>query len=296
MKFMDNVQFAFTVDDVCLKDFSSVYGFRQLLDFLNEEDVPATFFVVPFDSDIPLDKKPEWVDILQEALSTGHELALHGYRHQAFEWGIPPEFIMAYEHEESRRLTENRKEIESHFTVEKFSAKLNLGLDIFQQALSLRPKGFRAPYASTCPALLPAVKSCGFDYDSTLIINPKGWKYVVKDYTPGIIWRKDVPHGPFRHTAGLVEIPIMAEYTWFLKAADIERHFGLIKEDFDLSAETGGTMVPVCHVGPVTGPNDAGLEVYRRLFRHARKKGVIFQTLSKIAANLGLDRRCSAGS
>ena len=287
---MDKVQFAFTVDDVCLKNFSSVAGFQQLLDFLKQEGVPATFFVVPFDSDIPLYKKPEWVEVLQKALSAGHELALHGYRHQAFEWGIPPEFIMAYEHEESRRLAENRPEIESHFTAEKFSAKLKLGRDIFEQALSFRPDGFRAPYAATCPALMPALKSCGFVYDSTLIINPKGWKYVVKDYTPGIIWRDDVPHSPFKHAAGLVEIPIMAEYTWFLKASDVERHFRLIKEDFDLSAETGGTMLSLCHVGPVTGPNDSGLEVYRRLFRHARKQDVIFRTLNNIAASLGPNR------
>ena len=55
--------------------------FRELLDFLSEQRVPATFFVVPASGGIPLDEKPEWVDLLHRALDEGHELQHHGYNH-----------------------------------------------------------------------------------------------------------------------------------------------------------------------------------------------------------------------
>ena len=161
--------------------------------------------------------------------------------------------------------------------------KLEKGIEIFTRALGHRPTGFRAPYGSTCPNLFPALIECGFTYDSSLVINPKGWKYIVKDYTPGITWNKDVPPLPREYQPGLVEIPIMAEYTWFLKETDIERHYQLIKEDLDKTIKEGGVMVSVCHVCPVTGVNRAGLKVYERLLDYARKKGnVSFCTLKEI--------------
>jgi len=278
---MNRVRFAFTVDDVALQDFSSVDGLRELLDFLKQEGVPATLFVVPFNQDISLHRRDDWVAALKSAALAGHELQLHGYRHQAFECGIPPEFILAYEHEERRRLQEERTEIEKELSPAVLKDKLEKGIEIFTRVTGHRPTGFRAPYASTHANLFQALTTCGFQYDSSLIINPKGWKYVVKDYTPGILWKKNIPPRPFRHPSGLVEIPIMAEYTWFLKEADVERHFQLIKEDLDMTMETGGVMVSLCHVAPVTGVNAAGLRVYQKLFEYARKNGVTFHTLTE---------------
>jgi peptidoglycan/xylan/chitin deacetylase (PgdA/CDA1 family) len=279
---MNPIRFSFTVDDVVLKDFSSVEGFLELLEFLKKQRIPGTFFVVPFNQDIPLYERPGWVSALKKALSEGHELQLHGLRHQAFEWGIPPDFIMAYEHKERERLERERAEIEGTFTVAAFKEKLARGIEIFTRALGHRPTGFRAPYASTHPNLFQALAECGFTYDSSLIVNPKGWRYIVQNYTPGITWNKDVSPLPRKYHPGLVEIPIMAEYTWFLKEEDIERHYQLIKEDLDKISESGGVMVPVCHVGPVTGVNRAGLKVYERLLAYAREKNnVSFCTLTE---------------
>ncbi|MFH0797660.1 MAG: DUF2334 domain-containing protein [Candidatus Omnitrophota bacterium] len=281
---MNQVKFAFTVDDVALKDFSSVEGFLELLEFLKKQHIPGTFFVVPFNQDIPLYERPDWISVLKKALSAGHELQLHGLRHQAFEWGIPPDFILAYEHQERQKLEREREEIERTFTVEAFKEKIAQGIEIFTRAIGHRPTGFRSPYASTHPNLFQALAECGFTYDSSLIVNPKGWRYVVKDYTPGITWNKDVPPRPREYHPGLVEIPIMAEYTWFLKEENIEKHYGLIKEDLDKISETGGVMVSVCHVVPVTGVNRAGLKVYERLLNYARQNGnVSFGTLKEVS-------------
>ncbi|MCX5642240.1 MAG: DUF2334 domain-containing protein [Candidatus Omnitrophica bacterium] len=283
---MNPVKFAFTVDDVALKDFSSVEGFLELLDFLKNQQIPGTFFVVPFNQDIPLFERPDWVAALKKALSEGHELQLHGLRHEAFEWGIPPDFIMAYEHRERERLEREREAIEGAFTVTAFKEKLAQGIAIFTRVLGYRPTGFRSPYASLHPNLFQALAECGFSYDSSLIVNPKGWRYIMKDYTPGITWNKDVLPRPWEYRPGLVEIPIMAEYAWFLKEADVEKQYQLIKEDLDKISESGGTMVPVCHVGPITGVNRAGLKVYERLLDYARQKGnVLFCTLSDCLEN-----------
>jgi len=42
--------------------------FAEFLDFLAEQKVPATFFVIPASNGEPLDKRPRWVELLHRAL------------------------------------------------------------------------------------------------------------------------------------------------------------------------------------------------------------------------------------
>ena len=89
---MTETLFAFTNDDPGMQQPEL---FAELLDFLDEQQVPGTFFVVPFAGHQPLDTKPEWVALLQRAQASGHELAHHGYTHETpFEFGVPPSFML----------------------------------------------------------------------------------------------------------------------------------------------------------------------------------------------------------
>jgi len=58
--------------------------FRELLDFLAEQEVPTTFFAVPAQGGKSLDPKPEWMALLHRALDEGHELEIHGFNHGGF--------------------------------------------------------------------------------------------------------------------------------------------------------------------------------------------------------------------
>ena len=89
---MAETLFAFSNDDAGIQEPEL---FADLLDFLDEEQVPATFFVVPHAEDRPLDQKPEWVGLIQRALDAGHDLQHHGFNHAScFEFGIPPFFML----------------------------------------------------------------------------------------------------------------------------------------------------------------------------------------------------------
>jgi len=280
---MSSLRFAFTIDDVALhrhktpdgyEPFSSAQDLRELIGFLNRQKVPGTFFTVPFNEDIPLYDRPDYVAALSEAASAGHLVAMHGLRHEIFEWGIPPEMVLGLPWEEvNRKRVQSDPNLPKEFAYDVLVAKLRQGIEIIEKALGRRPMGFRAPCGSNCPHLFKALVDCGFGFDSTQIINRKGWNYVMKDYRPGIFWNPDYPPRPHRLDSGIVELPIMSEYTWQLTDADVPRHVELLKEDLAhlaASQPAGGLLVSVCHVSPITGQWSAGQKVYEQFFRWAR--------------------------
>lgn len=277
------IYFVLSVDDAATKNFSNCLDFTQLLDFLKKYQVQATIFVVPNETGIPLYKKKDWVKVLQRAKDDGHDLELHGYEHNAFEFGIPPDFILAYEHEISQKLKKEREKIETNLTVGKIEERLNKGLEIFEKTLGFRPTGFRSPYLSIHKNLFIALKNCGFVFDSSIAINPKGWYYIRKDYQTEVNWFNIKPK-PFQHPSGILEIPLMTEYTWYLKEEDIERQFNLAKEDLDRVEERNGVLVALSHISPMSGKYSAGLKFYEKLFFYIReKKDFSISTLSEIA-------------
>ena len=292
---MSKIQFAFTVDDVALhrhrtpdgyESFSSVADLCELVDFLNRQKVPGTFFVVPFNEDIPLYDRPDYVTALRAAHSAGHRVELHGYRHEIFEWGIPPPAVLSlpWEVEARRRVENDRANLEKEFTYDILAGKLRHGIEIVEKAVGSRPAGFRAPCASSCPALFAALSDCGFRFDASRIVNTKGWDYILGDYRPGIRWTDGVPPRVHAIESGMIEVPIMSEYTWKLSDDDVTRHLALMKEDLDHLAEIGGgVMATVCHVSPIAGRYAAGMKVYEQFFRYARNRyKVQFCTLREI--------------
>ena len=294
---MAPIRYAFTIDDLALhrhktpdgyEAFSNVGDFRELVAFLNRQSVHGTFFTVPFNEDIPLGDRPDYVAAIKEAQSAGHKFEMHGLRHEIFEWGIPPEQVLELPWEEvnRKRVENDRANLDKEFAYDVLVGKLRKGIAIFEQALGARPAGFRAPCGSNCPWLFKALKDCGFQFDSTLIINRKGWNYVLKDYRPGLFWHPKFPAKVHKLESGIIELPIMSEYTWQLTDADVERHLALLQEDVNHLAELGGgLLVSVCHVSPITGKWSAGQKVYEKFFRWARDRGdVQFCTMREAAA------------
>lgn len=282
---MTETLFAFTNDDAGMQDPER---FAELLDFLDEQAIPATFFVVPHGNGRPLDQKPEWTGLLQRALDAGHDLEHHGFDHgSCFEFGIPPGFMLDILPPETQAAyAQTPDQFTQHHGYAFLRDKLDQGREILSRAFGYVPRGFRAPCLAMCDNSYRALADLDFEWSSNQVVNPMGWRYINRDYDRGEPWQREVPPRPFRAN-GLVEAPMLSEYTWYLQPDDVDRHYALIQSDFDRTRAEGGAFVVLSHYYAMTGQWAAGLEVYRRLFAHARETGdVRFVTLSQLVSEL----------
>ncbi len=282
---MPDQLFALTNDDAGGQD---PHLFRQLLDFLAAHEVVATFFVVPQAGGKPLDDKPQWLALLERARREGHELQLHGFDHSStFEFGVPPDFMLDIIPEAKARWQREPEAIRAEHTLEAVRARIARGKEIFARALGFEPHGFRGPCLSMCDATYRALAEHGFRWASNLVVNPMGWRYVQRRYDAGEPWQADVPPHPIPYRHGIIEVPMVSEYTWYLRDEDVERHYALMRSDYDRVREVGGVFVTISHYYAMTGEWAAGLRVYERIFAHARGEGVRFCTLSQLLDDRG---------
>lgn len=274
--------FVFTNDDAGMEQ---PFLFAELLDFLAAQQVPATFFVVPFADGVPLDQKPEWVELLQRALAEGHELQHHAWRHDScFEFGMPPYFMLDIIPDAKAGYAIAPEEFTRHHGYDTLRTKLEEGRVILERVLGYTPRGFRSPCLSACDALYQALHDLEFAWATNDVINPLGWRYINRDYSTGEEWHTDFPPRPYRRPGSVIEVPIHSEYTWYLTADDVDRHTALAQADLDRAAGSGDSFVTLSHYFAMTGEWRAGLDVYRRLFDHARQRGEIrFATMSTLA-------------
>lgn len=263
--------------------------FAELLDFMRDQGVPATFFVVPAMRGRPLNEDPVWLRLLERAVSEGHELQLHGYHHGAFEFGVPPAFMLDIMPAERARWLSEPEVIAAQHQQSLLADMLAKGKEILYRALKLEPAGFRSGCLATCDAMYHALAATGIAWSSNQVVNPMGWRYINQDYGAGEPWQRDVPPWPFRTTAGLMELPMLSEYTWFLQPEDEERHYQLARDDYDRVRAGGGAFalgtafVVLSHYYAMTGKWATGLTVHRRLFEYARGRGEVrFCTLSQL--------------
>lgn len=283
--------FCVTIDDSALLKFSSIIGIKKLLKLFREYQVPATFFVIPKAHGVELYYRRDWVDILQEAREEGHELQLHGLEHNCLDFGYPPYFVLFIEVELREKINRERDKIELEMTKEKLGKKLREGIDIFKHVFGVRPLGFRSPCASIHQNTFEVLHENGFVYDSSCVVNPRGWYYLTNDYDSEIDWAPEVkpePHVIRGNEQGLYEIPIMSEYTWYLEKQYADAHYNLMISDLNRTLEYGkGVFVSLAHVDPISQDasfrdDDTGLELYQRVFEWVIKNDKYkFCTLSE---------------
>ena len=137
---------------------------REVLDFLDAREVRGTFFVVGETAEA----HPE---LVREVAARGHEVGLHGWRHQP--------------------LTE--------LTADAFRADAQRGKDLLEELTGAPVLGFRAPTFSLVPESRWAVDvlaDTGFTYSSS----------VLPARSP-LFGDPTLPTTPFRWPNGLVELP-----------------------------------------------------------------------------------------
>lgn len=104
-----------------------------LLDLLDEQQLPATFFV-------PGWVLETWPAQVRQIVERGHEVGYHGYQHEAF-W----------------QLTATRQR-----------EVMKRSLDLFQQYLGVQPKGFRTPSGDWGEDTIGILLDAGVQYSSSM--------------------------------------------------------------------------------------------------------------------------------
>jgi hypothetical protein len=163
--------------------------------------------------------------------------------------------------------------------------KIARGLEILDRTLGIEPQGFRSGCLAVCDEMYLALADHGLRWSSNRVVNPMGWRYIAGDYQAGEAWQPDVPPHPYPYKGGLIEVPMVSEYTWLLGPDDLERQYDLLRRDFERAREGSGVFVALSHYYAMTGPYDTGLRVYERVFGHARELGdVRFCTVGQLLA------------
>ena len=67
--------FNFSVDDICLENYSTEEYLNGILDFCDENNIKSTLFTVPMAEGISLEKRPGYIKVLKDAITRGHEVA-----------------------------------------------------------------------------------------------------------------------------------------------------------------------------------------------------------------------------
>lgn len=266
--------FCFTVDDVGMEGYSSEAHLENLLGFLREEEVLATFFPVPRAQGVPFGERTAYVRLLQAARDAGHEVAQHGIEHDRFEVGIPPAMVLELPHEgrARERLHRDRAAIEASFAPSPLRRRLAEGRRILEDALAAPIVGFRAPCLQMSANLLPALEAEGYRYDSSLYLQPAGWDLLNGrlDAAPVPIAGSDAARR--RHCGRLRLLPLTTDYTWYLDRARFDVTLALARHDFLACLEADIPFVPLTHVSPIQeGPGNRGFELCRQLIAFARE-------------------------
>src|SRR4051812_11535656 len=115
-------------------EFGILVGIPRLLDLLEREAIPATWFM-------PGHTIETWPDVTEALVARGHEIACHGWYHEDFS-AMP---------EAQQR------------------AILERAIEAVTAAGGARPRGHRAPYWALGTETLALVEELGFVYDSSLM-------------------------------------------------------------------------------------------------------------------------------
>lgn len=237
-------------------EFGAHIGVHRILAMLDRQGVPGTFYV-------PGHTVDHFTADVLKIQAAGHEIAGHGYLHEA-----PLE------------LPSREAEIA---VLEKSEAS-------FERVLGFRPQGYRAPSWDVSAHTIALLCERGYVYDSSLMLAD------YRPYRPRLGDRIE-PDGTFipGQPAPIVEIPVaweLDDFPYFcmvpgtanrgLRSPDEVHGIWLAEFEYCHAHEPNGVFNLTCHPQVIgRGPRVAMLE--RLVAEIARRPGVTFSTMIDVA-------------
>lgn len=281
-------RFIVTMDDPggLIQDLAT---FERARRFFDSQNVPASFMVVPRgEGGWLLAQQSQWLEALQSAEQDGHDCQLHGLDHKDCEFGPYPAMIRALHGTDPESVLQSDTAQFGHtWHYESYREKLTTAVGLFERAFDRRPLVFRTGALSQTPELYDAAADLGLRYTSNLVVDPRGWEYIVENYDNPGDWDPAVPPLPHHLNDRIINIPMISEYAWYLTEEKIERHLALALDDLQRVYATGGIYVLICHVQCVGADDGLSQKLLSRLFQAARDGyDVHFQTLSGLVSEI----------
>ena len=278
--------FLWSIDDAGSGGPEMVESLQRTCEQMAVLDLRATWFVVPQSGGQPL--SPEWRDALAAARDDGHDLQLHGLTHaDCFEFGPPawpatmirPAFVTDFE--------ARRDELMPRYELAALQSRIEAGMAIFDEALGIRPTAFRAPCGARCQALYQALSNVGIGYESAVYISATGYAHT--EHGDGKLvskWEPGVPATPFRYYHGIVEAPILNEYTWRGAWSRSEEMLGVVRADLERAAKASDIVVLLAHTHGIADHYDHAWRILTFVQEVVESEGLgEFSTFSEAIAS-----------
>jgi peptidoglycan/xylan/chitin deacetylase (PgdA/CDA1 family) len=219
-------------------------GLPRLLRLLERRGVLATFFVPGFTAE-------RWPDAVRSIRDAGHEIAHHGYLHEATRGTSPAE-------EEAR---------------------LVRGLDALDRVAGIRPVGYRAPRWEMSRTLPPILARHGFRYDSGLMDADHPYRLAVAPEAgaPSLI---ELPvHWALDDWEAYAYLPEITGSGVIARPTEVLERWTL---ELDALAAEGGLFVPTSH--PFVSGRASRAVALEQLVEHAQAiDGLWIGTCAEIA-------------
>lgn len=205
---------SFTIDDAGSGGADMVDSMRRTCQFMESRGIRATWFVVPKSGGKPMSE--EWKAAVIEARDAGHDIQLHGLTHSdCYEFGPPNWPATSISPTMQPDYDARREALLPRYTVANLRSWIEEGMEIFERDLGVQPTLFRAPCGAISKAMFKALSQVDITYHSCQYISGTGYGHLSKG-AEGVRheWADVALPRPYRWYSGVIEVPILNEYTW----------------------------------------------------------------------------------
>lgn len=188
---------------------------KRIFDLLKRYKLKSTIFVTPLYLDKKISENREYVNLLKNYLEEGNEIAIHGFRHENYEFGYPLIPFPLFDDQ---------------------IKKLEKSVKIFEKTFHIKANGFRSPNYHHNNNTIKALNKLKFIYDSS--------KTVFKPARMSKIrFRTFVPLHPYMIYNNLVEIPITGDYLFNIDSRNFDDSIKYMKKDIEYIRKSNGVIV-----------------------------------------------------
>ncbi len=277
--------FVWSIDDAGSGGHKMVESLRRTTEFFDSRGIKSTWFTVPKAGGNPL--SPTWKEALLAAKDAGHDLQLHGLTHaDCYEFGPPawpatiirPELRSEYE--------DGQDELIKRYTVANLRARIEEGMDIFERELGVQPTVFRAPCGAISKPMFAALREVGLKFHTCRYISGAGYAHL--PHNSGKIeqeWVDEIPPRPFRWYHGIVEAPIVNEYTWRGAGRFSDEFIALARQDLTLARAASPVVIILMHTHGIADDYDHAFRLIDAVVEHVGcMAGSQFATLGELVS------------